>query len=246
MTELLPGPGAWLVCALAVALGTVVQRLAGQGYGMVAAPVLTLVAPDWLPGTVLLVGLAVGAGSFLADRSAVHRRDLPPGFAGRTLGAVVAAWIAARVVGTPALPLVVGGLVWLGVLLSVAGLRLTIRPASLFGAGSVAGVMGTLTGIGAPPMAILYADVEARRSAATQNVFFAFGMAVSISALALAGVMGARHLAFAATLLPVVPATLWAVRPLAGRVARASIRPWALGLAACAATVLIARSLAGG
>lgn len=245
MPDLLPALGPWLICALAAAVGCALQRLAGQGFGMVAAPVLALAAPEFLPGTVLLAGLAVGAGSFVADRSAVVTRDLPPGFAGRMLGAVIAAWIAARVVGTPALPLVVGGVVWLGVILSVAGLRLGPAPRVLFGAGTVAGVMGTLTGIGAPPMAIVYADVEARRSAATQNVFFAFGMAVSIAALAVAGLIGLRHVAFAATLLPVIGATLWLVRPWAARVARGRIRPWALGLAATAATVLIARSLIG-
>ena len=240
---LLPSLGPWLVCLVAVCVGTAVQRLAGQGFGMVAAPVLALAAPGWLPGTVLLVGLLVGAGAFLSDRSAVHQPDLPPGFAGRTLGAVVAAWVAAQVVGTPALPLITGGLVWFGVLLSVAGLRLAIRATTLFGAGTVAGIMGTLTGIGAPPMAILYANTETRRSVATQNLFFAFGMFVSIGSLAVAGVIGLRHLAFAATLAPAVPLTLRAVRPLAGRVAKRSIRPWALGLAATAATILILRSL---
>ena len=243
MVDLLPSSGVWAACLLAVIIGTVVQRLAGQGFGMVSAPMLALVAPDYLPGTVLLVGLCVGAGAFLSDRSAVVARDLPPGFAGRALGAVVAAWIAARVVGTPALPLVTGLLVWVAVGLTALGMRLPLTASTLFGAGTVAGVMGTLTGIGAPPMAIVYADVEARRSAATQNVFFAFGMAVSITALIIAGVVGLRHFAFAAVLAPVVPLTLWAVRPLAARIAKGSIRPLALGLAATAATVLIARSL---
>ncbi|SFI99067.1 sulfite exporter TauE/SafE family protein [Jannaschia pohangensis] len=243
MTDLLPTVAVWLPCLLAVILGTAIQRLAGQGFGMVASPMLALVAPAYLPGSVLLVGLLVGAGSFLADRSAVVGRDLPPGFAGRALGAVLAAWVATRVVGTPALPLVIGGIVWVAVLLSLAGLRLPIRDGTLFGAGTVAGIMGTLTGIGAPPMAILYANTEARRSAATQNVFFAFGMAVSITALAVAGVIGTRHVVFAATLAPAVPLTLWAVRPFAARVGRRSIRPWALGLAATAASVLIVRSL---
>lgn len=243
--ELLPALPAWLACAGAVVLGCVIQRLSGAGYGMVASPVMALAAPDWLPGTVLLVGLAVGAGAVLADRSAIRGADLPPGFAGRTLGAVIAAAVATAVVGTPALPLVIGSIVLVAVGLSLAGLTLPITAPTLFGAGTVAGVMGTLTGIGAPPMAILYSTVEARRSAATQNAFFGFGMAVSIGSLAVAGLIGLRHLAFAASLLPLVPLTLWAVRPLAGRVAKRSIRPWALGIAGTAAVVLIARSLAG-
>lgn len=245
MIDLLPGVATWAACLVSVVLGTAVQRLAGQGFGMVLAPVMTLIAPDMVPGTVLLLGLCVGGGAFLADVSTVERRDLPPGFAGRFLGAVIAAWLASRLVGTPALPLTVGCVVWLGVILTAAGLHLPIRPPQLFSAGTIAGIMGTLTGVGAPPMAILYSGVEARRSAATQNVFFAFGMAVSIAALGVAGLIRLQHLAFAVTLVPAVPVTLWAVRPLATRIARRSIRLWALGLAALAASVLILRSLLG-
>lgn len=62
---------------------------------------------------------------------------------------MIAAWIAARVVGTPALPLVTGLLVWVAVGLTLLGLRLPLTAPTLFGAGTVSGVMGTLTGIGA-------------------------------------------------------------------------------------------------
>ncbi|WP_308916353.1 TSUP family transporter [Jannaschia sp. LMIT008] len=243
MTDLLPTFGPWSLCALAVVVGTVIQRLSGAGFGMVAAPAMTLAAPDWVPGTILLVGLAVGAGALLGTRDAVVRSDLPPGFAGRTLGAVAAAFVAGAVVGTALLPIVVACVVLLAVVLSLAGLRVAITGRSLFGAGVAAGVMGTLTGIGAPPMAILYANVEARRSAATQNAFFGFGMAVSIAALALAGLIRAPHLLLAATLVPLVPVTLLAVRPLAARFERGAIRPWALGLAAASALVLLGRAL---
>ena len=93
---LLPEIGPWLVCAVTVFIGTLVQRLSGAGYGM----------------------FAVG--------------------------------------------------------LTVLGLTFPISTGSLFVAGGVSGVMGTLTGIGAPPMAILYSSVETRRSAATQNAFYGF------------------------------------------------------------------------
>lgn len=209
---------------------------------MIASPVLALVAPDWLPATILLVGFAVGAGSIASDFRAVVPKDLPPGFAGRLLGAIIAAWIATEVVGKPILPLIVGGMVWFAVLLSIAGLRLPIMAPTLFGSGTVAGVMGTLTGIGAPPMAILYANVEARRSAATQNAFFAFGMVVSIGALIAVGLVGLRHIALAASLVLLVPPTLWLLRPVAERIGGRSVRPVALSLAALAATVLILRN----
>ncbi|SIO21865.1 TSUP family transporter [Vannielia litorea] len=243
ITQLLPPLLPWLVCALAVICGTVIQKLAGAGFGMIAAPTMTIVAPEWVPGTILLLGMLSGVGSFLGTRDAVVRADLPPGFAGRLLGAVFAAFIATAVVGTALLPVIIALVVLLAVALTLAGLSIAITPKTLFGAGVAAGVMGTLTGIGAPPMALLYSGVEARRSAATQNAFFGFGMIVSIGALALAGLMRAPQIALAASLGPLVPLTLLAVRPLVARFERGSIRPWALGLATLSALVLLMKAL---
>lgn len=243
LLALLPEFGPWLICALTVFVGTLVQRLSGAGYGMFAAPVMALVAPEWLPGTVILVGFLIGAGSFLNARDAVQWRDLPPAFAGRTLGAGIAAYIAAAVVGTDGLSVIIGFVVLFAVALTVLGLRFAVSGGALFVAGGVSGVMGTLTGIGAPPMAILYANTETRRAAATQNAFYGFGTLVSIAALAAAHVLTLPQLAFAASLAPVVPLALWLSRPLATRFERGAIRPWALGLATLSALVLLGRSL---
>ncbi|MEP1611029.1 MAG: TSUP family transporter [Roseobacter sp.] len=239
---LLPEVGPWTICAVTVFVGTLIQRLSGAGYGMFAAPVMALVAPEWVPGTVLLVGFVIGAGALLNARGAVQWKDLPSGFAGRILGAAIAAYIATAVVGTDALAITVGFIVLFAVGLTLLGLSFPITSASLFIAGSVGGIMGTLTGIGAPPMAILYSKVETRRSAATQNAFYGFGTLVAIVALSVAGVLTVAQIAFAATLAPFVPVALWVARPLAIRFERGAIRPWALGLATCSALALLWRS----
>lgn len=209
---------------------------------MFTAPAMALVAPGWVPGTVLLVGFVIGSGAMLNTRSAVQWRDLPPGFSGRILGAAIAAYIATTVVGTDALAIIVGFIVLFAVGLTQLGLSFPITTVSLFVAGAVGGVMGTLTGIGAPPMAILYSKVETRRSAATQNAFYGFGTLVAIVALSVAGVLTFAQIAFAATLAPLVPVALWTARPLATRFERGAIRPWALGLATCSALALLWRS----
>jgi uncharacterized membrane protein YfcA len=244
MAEVLAlGPGALVVAAFAVFLGTLLQRLAGQGFGMVAAPLVAIVAPEYLPATLLLIGIVVGFSASAIDFSAVAKAELPAGFAGRALGAVVAAWVAARLADTAVFGVVVAGVVYLGIALSLLGLRVAIAPLSLFLAGLAAGVMGTLTAIGAPPMALLYQHEEQRRSAAMQNTFFAWGMVVSITALAVAGLVGLRHLALALLLVPAALLALWLSAPVARRVARARIRPWALGLAGAAATTLLVKVL---
>jgi uncharacterized membrane protein YfcA len=237
------GTAAWAVCAAAVLVGTVIQRLAGQGFGMLAAPFVTLVAPGYMPSVLLVVGLVVGLGASAVDRDAIRRADLPAGFAGRTVGAVIAAAVATRLTHPDALAVCVALVIYLGIALSVVGVRVAIRPPALFTAGVAAGIMGTLTAVGAPPMALLYQHEERRRSAAMQSVFFFWGMVVSLPALAVAGLLLPRHVALALTLVPFALAGIALSGPLAARLGGRSIRPWALGLAGAAATLLLASSL---
>jgi len=237
------GWGGYLFAAGAVFAGTMLQRLAGQGFGMIAAPLIALVAPQFVPASLLLIGAVVGFGSTAVDRAAIAKSELVPGFAGRALGAVAAAVIAANLADVGMLSVLVAGMVYLGIVLSVVGVRVAINPVSLSLAGVVAGIMGTLTAVGAPPMALLYQHEEARRSAAMQNTFFAWGMIVSIAALSVAGLIGLRHLVFSASLLPFALLALWLVQPLARHVAKERIRPYALALAGLAATVLLAKQI---
>ena len=237
------GPGVSVGLSAVVFCAAILERLAGQGFGMLAAPLFALIVPAYLPATILLVGLLVGLSSTALDLRAARRAEVIPGFAGRLFGAVLAAGIALMLTEPAQIASLVALLVYLGIGLSLVGIRVEITPVSLFSAGTVGGIMGTLTGVGAPPMALLYQRVEARRSAAMQNLFFFWGMSVSIPALALVGLIETRHLVLAAFLTPMVPLAMWASRPASRWLAGRSIRPLALSLAGAAATVLLLRQL---
>lgn len=232
-------PTAFLIAAGGVFLGTIVQRLSGQGFGMIAAPILAIVAPEFLPVTLLLMGVFVGMGAAALEVSAITKADLLPGISGRTLGAVVAALIALSLPDARMLAFIIAGVVFLGIGLSLAGLRVPIRGVTLFAAGLSAGIMGTLTAIGAPPMALLYQHEPQRRAVAMQNVFFFVGMIVSLIALAAVGLFGLKHLVFAVMLAPASVLGMLLAQRLAPRVARAQMRPYALGLSGLAACVLL-------
>ncbi|MEM9393650.1 MAG: TSUP family transporter [Pseudomonadota bacterium] len=236
----------WAILAFAFAAvfaGTLLQRLTGQGFGMLAAPLTALVVPEVLPAALLFLGIAVGIGSVSVDPKALAPRELPPGFAGRALGAFLAAWLAARLAEPEAIAALVGLAVYLGIALSLVGVRVAITPFSLFSAGTLAGVMATLTAVGAPPMALLYQHEARQRATAMQNAFFCWGMIVSVTALGWAGFLTAQAVIFALLMLPAVPVALWCARPLARQVAKSAIRPWALGLSGLAATTLLLRLL---
>ena len=242
MNEVLAlGPVALGAMVAAVLIGSLIQRLSGQGLGMIAAPVMAIFAPSFLPAAILILGLFVGLTSSAFDPKAIRWSELPAGFAGRVIGAVIAVSIAARVSDPDTLALIVALVIYTGITLSLIGVRVPIRPATLFPAGILGGIMGTLTAVGAAPMALLYQYEPQRRSAAMQNVYFFWGMVVSIPALWFAGLMEARHFALAALLVPPAALSLWLAQRLAGRVERARVRPWALGLAGTAATMLLLR-----
>jgi len=233
---------ALIVAFIGVSLGALLQRLSGQGFGLISAPVVALVAPQMLPSAVLLLGLVSGMGSSALDLRHVTRSELPWGFAGRALGAVLAAMVAS------ALPFeriatLVGVIVLLAVALSLLGLSIAIRRSTLFGAGIAAGIMGTLTAVGAPPMAMLYQKQEPKRSRAMQSTFFFFGMIVSIAALAWQGLITMAHLRFALILLPAIALGLIASQPLEGRFSKEMVRPVALILSTLAAAVLLGKAL---
>lgn len=234
----------FLFCFAAITIATAVQRLSGQGYGLVAAPLVALVAPQLLPGGLLLLGVAAGLGAAGLDMRHIAMRELPPGFAGRALGAVLAAMVAASL-PFEKIALIVALVVLLAVGLSLKGFALPIRRATLFGAGLVAGLMGTLTAIGAPPMALLYQRSAPQKSRAMQSTFFLFGMVVSIAALAWQGLIGAAHLRFAAVLLPAILLGIVISQPLARRFTREMVRPAAMLFSTAAALILLGKVLLG-
>ena len=56
-----------LFCLTAVTTGAALQRIAGQGFGLVSTPLIALVQPEMLPSAVLLLGFVSGLGSAALD-----------------------------------------------------------------------------------------------------------------------------------------------------------------------------------
>ncbi|MGB0439528.1 MAG: TSUP family transporter [Paracoccaceae bacterium] len=231
------------IIAIVVLCGVVVQRISGQGLGMIAAPVVAMIAPEFMPATLILLGGIVGAAATSMDISAVNWAEARAGFVGRAFGAFAGAGIALLLVDQQAFGIVVAVIVLTAVALSLLGLHAPISRGTLVCAGLTAGVMGTITAIGAPPMAILYAQEEARRSRAMQNLFFLWGMIWSCLALIVTGLVDLNDILLAACLFPVVMCGLWLARPAARMLEGRSVRPIGLGLSTIAALTLLGRSL---
>ena len=99
----------WVVaaCLITVAVGSSVQATIGIGMGMLAAPVLGLADPAFLPATIMISVLPLSVGVAVRDWDAVNWIDVRDAFIGRVPGIALGAVFVA-VTGPRAIAVIVG------------------------------------------------------------------------------------------------------------------------------------------
>ncbi|MEJ7845066.1 MAG: sulfite exporter TauE/SafE family protein [Acidimicrobiales bacterium] len=227
---------------LVMAVGACLQGVVGFGANLVAAPLLVLVDPVFVPAPVVLVSLL--SNSLVArreGRGAVDER-VRWAMVGYVPGVLVAGW-AIAVLPTRGLSIGLAVCILVAVAVTAAGVSVTPTAGRYAGAGSVSGVMGTIAGVGGPPLALLMQRAEAPAMRGTLAVFFRLGSVLSLLVLVVVGELGRAELVAAAALAPGVLAGTAASAGLARRVGRRSLRPVVLGLSGAAAVAVLAREL---
>ena len=191
------------VVSVTVLVGSTMQGSIGFGMGLLASPILMLVDPRFVPAPVLLATLFLTSLLVVRERRGIDFSGLGWAVAGRFIGTGLAVTV---LVALPEdrMTLLFGGLVLLGVGLSLSGLRLTPIRRVLVGAGALSGVMGTVASIGGPPMALLYQDAHGARLRGTMSGFFWIGTTVSLAALWTIGRFGSEELRLTLILIPAV------------------------------------------
>src|SRR5688572_11378894 len=137
----------YLVIAGAIVLASCLQASIGFGIGMLAAPVVALVQPALIPGTLIMLALLVTVLVTVTEREHVDLQGTGWALAGRLPGTIAGALLVA---GLPerGLALMLAAVVLLGVLLTVFGWAPEPRRPNLVMAGAVSGLLGTATSIG--------------------------------------------------------------------------------------------------
>ncbi|RSS61810.1 sulfite exporter TauE/SafE family protein [Streptomyces sp. WAC07061] len=226
------------VLALVVAAAAFVQGTSGLGFALVVAPVAGLLDPSLLP--VFVLASMIPLNVYVAWR---ERRSLDLRGAG---------WItAARLAATPAglallwavperrLGLVVGVATLLAAAVSLAAPAFVPGRAAYLGAGVVTGLTETATGVGGPPLALVYQHRPPAELRATVALCFLVGEVVSLALLLATGRGTPAQLGWAVLLLPALAAGAWLSRLAHHRVDAARMRPLVLGFALVSGAVLI-------
>jgi uncharacterized membrane protein YfcA len=228
----------------AVFAGAVVQGSAGFGFALVAAPVLTLMSPDALPVTLLILALPLTAAMALRERWAIDR----PGFAWITAGRVMgtAAGVAILVAIPPgSLQVLFGALIVLAATISALAPDFEAGSRTQLVAGVASGVMGTAAAVGGPALALVYRDRPGPELRSTLALSFLVGLVLSLAALGFAGRIEGRQALLSLVLLPALAGGLLVSRPLSRRLDRRWLRPVVLAFAFVAGSVAVVKGVAG-
>lgn len=194
-------PWQYVLAVLVVAVGAMIQGSLGFGLGLVSAPALALIDATFIPGPLLLVGVAVTLTVFLRERGAVDWKGMKWAIFGRVIGTIAGGW-AVVAFSKDAVIVLVAVLVLAGVLMTSIGWKIKTNRTTLSAAGLVSGVMGTLTSVGGPPMALVYQRETAQKLRATLAGFFLVGATFSLLTLAVSGGMSQHDFALGTLMLP--------------------------------------------
>ena len=231
-----------LICVAIAVVGASVQGAIGLGFGLLSAPFLALIDTDFIPGAVLVAVLPLSTSVAVRAYADVDRRSAALALAGRVPGVVAGAFVAAAV-SSRALSIGLGAAVLIAIAMSIWLPAVPTTASLTVGAGAVSGFMGTTTGVGGPPMALLYQRWAPHVVRATLSAYFAAGTVLSIVALTVAGDLTGRQWRLGLLLLPGVVIGL-AVSPwLRRHVDGPRFRPILLGICASSAVLLLAEQL---
>jgi uncharacterized membrane protein YfcA len=233
---------AFLVVALAVVLASALQASIGFGMGMLAAPVVALVEPGLLPGTLIVLAVLVTLLVVLTERQHIDLKGTGWAMAGRIPGTVAGALLVAAL-PERGLSLFLAAVVLGGVLLTSFGWAPRPKPSTLVVAGATSGVLGTATAIGGPPMALMWQSKDAAGLRGTMSGFFLVGSIISVATLAVTGSI-TREVLVAVVVLAPMPVVGFGLSRLFNRyLDKQRLRRVAIAVSCFGAVLLITQQL---
>ncbi len=189
------------VVAIAVLFASCLQGSIGFGMGMLAAPVVAVVDPGLVPGTLIMLATVLTLMVVIKERGAIDVSGTGWALLGRVPGTIAGALLLAAI-PEHTLAILIAVVVLGGVAVTGLGWVPAPRRRNLVLAGATSGVLGTATSIGGPPMALVWQRSEGPTLRATMSSFFLIGSLMSIAMLALTGAIDRHTVAMFGVLVP--------------------------------------------
>ena len=228
--------------ALVMGIGACLQGAVGFGSNLFAAPLLLLLSDRFVPVPIVLASLVLNLLVLRREGSASIDRRIHAATAGQLPGAVVAG-VALTTLPERGLSILFAVLVLTGVVLMGAGWHLRPSRPHLAGIGAASAFMGTISGIGGPPIALAFQRADGPTLRGTLSRFFLVGGLISVATFAVVGRLGVDAVAPTVALLPGTLSGFALSAPVARHLDRRSARPVVLALSALSALAVLAREV---
>lgn len=191
----------WWVAAISLLIGCWIQTALGFGMAVLAAPVMVLFTPGWVPLILTVIAWVLSVLNSLNQRPHFQWHLMRWPMLTRVPGTLAGALLLA-VMDIAWLQLAVALCVLAAVVISAQGTRLEAGEKHLGWAGFVSGIMGTTTSIGGPPMALALQNGEPQAVRANLSVYFLYSCTLSLIAYAGMGLMTPAIWLIALSLIP--------------------------------------------
>jgi uncharacterized membrane protein YfcA len=231
-----------IIGGLAAVVGAIVQSSVGLGLGLVAAPIVTLLFPSLMPGSLLVAACVLPMFTLIREFRHADVTGLGWAFGGRIVGTPLGVWVVA-VLPSRVLGVAVGGMVLAAVGASAWSGLVPRNRGTLTAAGMIAGATGTATSIGGPPLALLYQRENGPKVRATLAVFFTVGALLSLVTLAAVDQLPGDQVIAGLALTPFAFAGFVMAGPVRRFLDAGRLRTGILVVTTASAVALIVRSL---
>ncbi|MBS0448889.1 MAG: sulfite exporter TauE/SafE family protein [Proteobacteria bacterium] len=231
----------WLLISAAVLAAAFVQGSTGVGFALIAGPVMGLIAPQLLPVSLLVLMLPLNLYVLWRERAAIDRHGASWVTFGRVAGTAGGIWVLAMLSASQ-LALFVGLATVAAALVTIAMPSFTPGRKVYAAAGVITGITETATGIGGPPLALVYQHQPVAVMRATIALCFLVGELVSLAVLVATDRVPEGQWQALAALLPALGVGAWLSRHGAHRVNERFLRRFVLGFAIVSGMALLVKA----
>ena len=193
---------------IAIGIGATLQASVGYGHGLVAVPLLILINPDFIPAPFIFVSLILMLTVALRNKSALRGKNFNWIFLGLALGTPLGILLLKYFKGIN-FSVAVALIIMFGVTISSLKTKISVCPSSQGISGFISAIMGTVTGVGGAPIALLYQYGQGKEIRAILSLMFFAASLISFVGLVIAGLFQAKELILSLYLLPGILLGLW-------------------------------------
>ncbi len=234
--------GIFCFLAICILVAAFVQSIIGVGFALIVVPMVAFLQPALLPVFAIVLVMPLNVYVLWRERHSLDWSGASWITAGRAVGTFGGLAVLATFTRTQ-LNLFIGVATLAAAILTLMRPKFDPNRVSFIGAGVVTGITETATGIGGPPLALVYQHQPGPVLRATLAACFLIGEVFTLTILAATHRIDMDHVIAAIWLFPPIAVGVWLSKALHQRLAGAWLRYAVLAFAMASGLFLIYQGL---